>query len=229
MGEISIRGQFVTGDPYQKLQEESFLAQVRSNFNWYSGDIGTIDKFSDERILNYKGEMSQYFKDFVKTNPQYKTKESAIKHYLCGKELYLEKGELIYAVDYSTPCGYEIVTAGGKQEIDVRQLPELWIEHLEPGKKGYKAFELTANVWNKNLARRNIEFTTLKEAEEKLSRDMVLNRRTYFVISNNRNKAYMLFPNIKTVKTTTRETDHKDGTVRVDKAYPVYFVGQASC
>lgn len=253
MGAKSITGKFISGFPYKKLMEESYLAKVRSNYDWYAGDIGTIHTFKEEEAikkeLKYKSEirkhkfeieMSWKFKDFMKKHPEYKTKEEVIQAYLMSELQYLDKGESVYLVDYSTPCGYEIVTYGGRKEISVNQLPEKYERYLDRGKKGYTLFSLTHKKAglsvsiepceeNINYLTNVIRFDTLNEAENKIKKNIVLYRDIYFLVKNDGTKAYMYYPNIKHVNTTNRKTDNKDYTVKVDEAYPVYYAGMASC
>lgn len=244
MGARSITGEFKTGNTYKKLMEESFMAQVHSNYDWYAGDIGTIHTFKEDEaikrdIFYNKIELSWKFKRFMEENPEYKTKEEVIYNYLLKEHKYLDKGELVYLVDYSTSCGYEIVTYGGKKEVSISQLPEKCKRYINTSEKGYTLFSLTHKkdgllvsiepCINYNSYCRNIiRFNTLQEVEDALRKEVVQFRRTYFIIKNDGNKAYMIYPNVKFVKTTTQQSDYKNNTVQVDKVYPVYYAGMAA-
>jgi len=244
MGARSITGEFITSDPYKRLMEESFNAQVQSNYDWYAGDIGTIHTFKKDEaikrdIFYNKIELSLHFKRFMQEHPECKEKEKLIQYYLMNEISYLNKGELVYLVDYSTPCGYGIGTYGGKKEVSISQLPEECKRYINPSEKGYTLFNLThkkdgllvsVEPCEEGLyyCRNTIIFKTLNEAEDKIKKDIVNFRKYYFLIKNDGTKAYMYYPNVKYVKTTNRKTDSKNYTVRVDEAYPVYYAGMAA-
>lgn len=253
MGAISITGKYVTGNVYSKLVEECFKAQVQSNYGWYAGDIGTINTFKEEKAISNRYrtcretgkceetiELSRSLKKFMQEHPEYETKEEIIDAYLMSKYKYLEKGQLIYLVDYSTPCGYELATYGGRREVNINQLPKHCERYLDKTIKGYTLFKLThkrdglsvtiepceqITYYSKNIVR----FNTLNEADAKIKRDAVHYRKYYFLIKNDGTKAYMYYPNIEIVNTTNRKTDRENYTIDVCRAYPVYYVGKACC
>lgn len=251
MGAISITGEFLSGDPYTTLLQESLKAQVQSNYYWYAGDIGTIHTFKKEEAirkeLKFKSEIGKHqleielswsFEKFIKEHPQYKSKQDVIRYYLIEELRYLDKGELVYVIDYSSPSGYEIVTYGGKQEININQLPEQCRRYLDPSQKGYTLFRLTHKqsglsvsiepcMHNRYRSTPQI-YNTLQEVEDAVRKDVVYLRRVYFAIKNDGTRAYMISHNIKHVKTTNKKTDHQNHTVLVDEVYPVYYAGMAA-
>lgn len=242
MGAISITGEFLSGSPYTTLLQESLKAQVQSNYNWYAGDIGTIHTFNELELVKKqygsKVEVSYEIKDFMSKHPLYKSKQDVIRDYLIEKLQYMDKGELVYAVDYSSPSGYEIVTYGGKQEININQLPEKCRRYLNTSQKGYTLFKLAHKqsglsvsiepcMDNRYRSTPQI-YNTLQEVEETVRKDVVYFRNVYFTLKNDGTRAYMINPNIKHVKTTTKKTDHQNYIVRVDEVYPVYYAGMAA-
>lgn len=235
MGGVSLDGSFVSGNAMQIFIEKQFMDNVETGYDPYGGGFGTIDTFRELNVLrksNGKYEPDYRLKEFMKLHPEYKTKDEIFSNYLDSRlcDDSIDKWEVEYIIDYSSPCGYEIVTYGGRQELHIRNLrniPESWIDSLSPKKKGYKVFTVGTRS---TLGRRSsCTFDTLKEIEDAVRKDVVRYSQTYFILKNDCSKIYVIKPNIKVVKTTTKENSYKDDSYRVNKRYPIYYAGIAGC
>ena len=235
MGGVGLDGCFVSGNPKQKLIEWQFKDGVETNFDPYGGGFGTIDRIYEIKLVrkdyNGKFELNYRLQNWMKEHPEYKKKDEILYNYMTylSDEDEIDKWEVGYAVDYSSPCGYEVTTYGGRQELhirNIRNIPESWIDSLTPKEKGYTVFE----VGDHSAFRRGRnKFSTLQEIDDVVKKYVVLHQQTYFILKNDCSKMYVIKPNTKVVENTTKKTDYSNYSVCVNPRYPVYYSGTAGC
>lgn len=240
MGRRIIKGKIETGYAYRRLEAECFMQQVRNNYYWYSGDLGAVDLINELDITDtsYKGKFAD-LEYFIEKHTELKTRESQLRQFVLEKAEYLsdDHSELVYVVDKQTRLGYEITTFGGRKEININQLPELYMRYLEPEKKTYKLFKMTISTSNKRACEPEAkseswggwtycEFSNLDEIEEYVKKDVIRYRTIYFAIKNDGSKAYMIGYKISRVNKTTKKSDDKQ---RVDVIHPVYYAAKVLC
>ena len=231
MGSIALEGSFFSGLPKQKFLEMQFINGMETGFDPYGGGFYTIEKFHEKELISreYKSPIFT-LESWMKKHPEYKSNSELITSFLKNRSDRICKWEMIYTVDYSSPCGFEITTYGGRQEIDIKnlnKLPKSWIDSLNPKDKGYTVF--TVGIV-KTFKDRKRTFGTLKEIDDVIRKDVIRYQQNFFIIKNDCSKFYVVRPNIKVVDKTNKETyDHSNNLYFVRKRYPVYYFGWAGC
>ena len=233
MGATNIDGKFISSRPYNRLIAECYKDQVNCEFNWYTGSIGMINTFREDKQIEDKNKISYGLRNFIENHKDIKTKEQAIEGYLYEKLRYCEVGELNYIVDNSTLAGYEVTTYGGYREVPLRTVNMDEIErYLDKNSNGYTVFVIdqekdglsvglkpcTEGIGYRAVyARRD----TLKEIEDIVKRGVVNWQNIYFAVKNNMSKVYIFEPNIKLQKNRVESTK----TRNCSEAHPVYYAG----
>ena len=228
MGATSIYGNFISSKPYMRLITECYKDQVNHNFNYYTGSIGMINNFREDKQIEDKSKISYELRSFIENHKDIKTKEQAIEGYLYEKLRYCQVGELVYVVDKSTVAGYEVTTYGGYREVPLSTVNMDEIErYLDESGKGYTVFKLSQQRDGISIKLRP-ELkgkSNLKEIEGVLKADIIKWQNIYFAIKNDMSKVYMFAPNIKLQKNKVKS----DETKECREAHPVYYVGMAIC
>lgn len=226
MGATSIYGKFITSLPYKRLVAECYKDQVNHDFNWYTGSIGMIDTFREDKQIEGKNKISYELRSFLEKHKDIKTKEEAIRNYMF-EELDCCKGELKYIVDNSTLAGYEVTTYGGYREVSLRTVDMEKIErYLDKNSNGYTVFRLQQQLPGSSVRLQPVlkGKTSLKEIEDAVKKEVVYQQDIYFAVKNNMSKVYIFEPNIKLQQNKVKSTETK----RCREAHPVYYFGMAA-
>ncbi len=228
MGATSIYGNFISSKPYMRLITECYKDQVNHNFNYYTGSIGMINNFREDKQIEDKFKISYELRSFIENHKDIKTKEQAIEGYLYEKLRYCQVGELVYVVDKSTVVGYEVTTYSGYREVPLSTVNMDEIErYLDENSNGYTVFEVNQKRAGLSVGLKPVikGKSNLKEIEGVLKADIIKWQNIYFAIKNDMSKVYIFEPNIKLQKNKAESTETKN----CREAYPVYYVGMAIC
>lgn len=226
MGATNIDGKFISSRPYNRLITECYKDQVNCEFNWYTGSIGMINTFREDKQIEDKNKISYGLRNFIENHKDIKTKEQAIEGYLYEKLRYCEVGELNYIVDNSTLAGYEVTTYGGYREVPLRTVDMDEIErYLDKNSNGYTVFEIYQKKDGLSVGLKPVikGKTSLKEIEDTVKERVINWQNIYFAVKNNMSKVYIFEPNIKLQKNRVESTE----TRKCREAHPVYYAGMA--
>lgn len=226
MGATNIDGKFISSLPYYRLLAECYKDQVNCGFNWYTGSIGMINNFREDKQIEDKSKISYELRSFIENHKDIKTKEQAIEGYLYEKLRYCQVGELNYIVDHSTVAGYEVTTYGGYREVPLRTVNMDEIErYLDKNSNGYTVFEVSQKRAGLSVGLKPVikGKTSLKEIEDTVKERVVKWQDMYFAVKNNMSKVYIFEPNIKLQKNKAESTEIKN----CREAHPVYYAGMA--
>lgn len=205
----------------------AFIDQVNHNYNSFTGGFGTISKIKELELVDKNtGKLPRLAEQRQIKEHGCTNRSDIIKQILFEEYDSMDLGELRYTVDYSVNSGYEIVTYGGIKEFNICNLSNTCEKYLDINSKKYTLFRLCGPTGESvTHLYPVIRYNSLSEIENTVKKSVVAYKNVYFAIRNDGTKAFIIKPNVKIVKTTTKKSDLVNNTIDVNKIHPVYFIG----